>query len=159
MSMRQARGFTLIELMVSLTLLAILATVALPLTQLSKQRERERALQQALVQLRQGIDAYKQAVDEGRIARRLGDSGYPPTLAALVDGEKDLKDPLGARIYFLRRIPRDPLCDCPARSAADTWGRRSYASPPQEPREGADVFDVYSLSEGVGSNGQPYRDW
>ncbi|WP_269532470.1 type II secretion system protein [Chitinimonas sp. BJYL2] len=153
------RGFTLIELMVTLTILAILATVAMPLTQVAAKRNRETALQQALWQIRNALDAYKKAVDEGKVQRQYGDNGYPATLAVLVDGVKDLRDPLNRKIYFLRRIPRDPMCDCPARRDADTWGKRSYASPPDRPSEGSDVYDVYSLSEEVGLNGQPYRNW
>ncbi|GAB7128617.1 type II secretion system protein [Silvimonas sp. JCM 19000] len=157
--MQGARGFTLIELMVTLTILAVLATVALPLWQIGAQRNREEELQRDLLQIRAAIDAYKQAVDDGRINKSIDETGYPPTLNILVDGVKDLKDPTAKKIYFLRRLPRDPFCDCASRANDETWGKRSYASPPDSPQEGRDVYDVYSLSEGVGLNGVPYRQW
>ena len=103
------RGFTLIEMLVTLAILALLASLALPLSELSVQRARERDLRHALRTVRGAIDAYKQAVDANRIARQADASGYPPTLEVLVEGVKDAKDPKGAKIYFLRRIPRDPF--------------------------------------------------
>ncbi|UXY16807.1 type II secretion system GspH family protein [Chitiniphilus purpureus] len=157
--MRRLGGFTLIELMVTLTILAVLASVALPLSQVAATRSREEELRRALWQIRSAIDAYKQATDEGRVQKSLDESGYPPELAALTDGVKDVKDPTGRNIYFLRRMPRDPFCDCPSMTNAQTWGLRSYASPPDAPAEGRDVYDVYSKSEGAGLNGVPYRDW
>ena len=157
--MQRQTGFTLIELMVTLTILAVLATVALPLTQIAAQRTREEELHRDLWQIRAAIDAYKQAADDGRITKSIEDTGFPPTLNVLVDGVKDMKDPAGNKMYFLRRIPRDPFCDCPSKKNDETWGKRSYASPPDSPEEGKDVYDVYSLSEAVGLNGQPYRQW
>ncbi|WP_028454221.1 type II secretion system protein [Chitinilyticum litopenaei] len=157
--MSQQTGFTLIELMVTLTILAVLASVALPLSQIAATRNREEDLRRALWQIREGIDNYKKASDEGRVRKNLDDSGYPPTLEALVEGVKDSKDPAGKNIYFMRRIPRDPFCDCPTLSNAETWGKRNYASPPDSPEEGTDVFDVYSKSGGTGLNGVPYREW
>ena len=151
-------GFTLIELMVTVLIVGILASGALPLAQLVVQRAKEQELRTALWKMRDAIDAYKQAVDEGRIARKVDASGYPPNLRVLVDGVEDIKTPQKNKIYFLRRIPREPFApaDVPA---ADTWGKRSYESPPENPREGEDVFDVYSLAGGVGLNGIPYREW
>mgnify|MGYP001591036346 CR=1 FL=1 len=157
--MQVQRGFTLIELIVTLTILAVLATVALPLSQVAATRNREDELRRALWQIRSGIDQYKAAVDAGRVSKSLDESGYPPTLDILVEGAKDLKDPAGKKIYFLRRMPRDPFCDCPSRNAADSWGLRSYASPPDAPAEGRDVYDVYSRATQTGLNGLAYRDW
>ncbi|WP_157670853.1 type II secretion system protein [Chitinibacter sp. FCG-7] len=157
--MKLQRGFTLIELMVTLTILAVLATVALPLSQVASTRNREEELRRSLWQIRSAIDQYKLASDAGKISKSLEDSGYPPTLDILVEGSKDLKDPGGRKIYFLRRMPRDPFCDCPSKSNAQTWGLRSYASPPEAPAEGRDVYDVYSLSRNIGLNGVSYRDW
>lgn len=157
--MRAARGFTLIEMMATLAIVALLASIALPLAELSVQRAKEQQLHQALRTLRRAIDAYKQAADESRIERKADASGYPPTLQALVEGVRDAKDPGGAKIYFLRRIPRDPFAPRPEAAPAETWGLRSYASAPDDPRPGKDVFDVYSKSEGVGLDGMPYREW
>jgi general secretion pathway protein G len=158
--MRQgAGGFTLIELVVTVAIVGILAAGALPLAQLAAQRTQEAELRAALRQIREGIDAYKAAFDSGRIERRSGVSGYPPDLDTLVKGVPDSSDPAGRRLYFLRRLPRDPFHADTGVPAAQTWGKRSYASPPQEPREGADVFDVYSLSPRTGLNGLPYREW
>ncbi len=157
--MRRAVGFTLIELVVTVAILGILAAGALPLAELGAQRARESDLRVALRQIRNGLDAYKAAFDGGRIERRAGASGYPPDLAVLANGVPDAAEPDGRRIYFLRRVPRDPFHPDPDVAADKTWGKRSYASPPGAPREGADVFDVYSLSGRVGLNGVPYREW
>lgn len=154
------RGFTFIELAVTAAIVALLATLVLPMAELSVKRDQEQQLRAALRQIRSALDAYKQAVDEGRVASKADQSGYPPDLAVLVDGVTDQQSPNGdKKIYFLRRIPRDPLCSDPAKSDADTWGKRSYESGPDAPAEGDDVFDVYSLSTGTGMNGIPYRDW
>ena len=154
-----ARGFTLIELVITVAIVAVLASVALPLIELVVQRAKEGDLRRALREIRDGIDAYKQAFDEGRMLKRVGESGYPKRLEDLVEGVEDQKDPKKSRLYFLRRIPRDPFADDAAASAADTWGKRSYASPPDEPREGEDVFDVFTRSPLVGINGRALREW
>jgi len=112
-----------------------------------------------LREIRDAIDAYKQASDDGRIVKIVGTTGYPKTLDVLVDGIDDSKSPTKAKIYFMRRLPRDPFSSNPALSPAATWGKRSYASPPDSPQDGDDVYDVYSLARGVGLNGVPYREW
>ena len=152
------RGFTLIELIITVAIVAILASAALPLTQIARQRVKEQELRIALRQIREAIDAYKQTAEEGRVARAADASGYPPNLDALTLGVDEAKLPVKKSIYFLRSLPRDPFApeDVPA---AETWAKRSYESPPDNPREGKDVFDIHSLSEGRGLNGVPYREW
>src|SRR5712675_2340508 len=155
----RGQGFTLIELVITVAIVALLASVALPVSELAVQRTKEREVGRTLRQVREASDAYKQASDEGLIQKSVGDSGYPKKLEDLAEGVDDQKNPKKEKIYFLRRIPRDPLNADPTLSAPATWGKRSYASPPDDPRDGDDVFDVFSLAPGKGINGQSYRDW
>jgi general secretion pathway protein G len=152
-------GFTLIELLVTATIVAVLAAVALPLAELSVKRSRENELRAALRDIRGAIDAYKQAVDDGRLPRQADASGYPPTLEALVAGVEDMRSAKKTKIYFLRRLPRDPMHPDAQAPPAATWGKRSYDSPPDDPQEGRDVWDVYSQADGAGLNGIAYRQW
>jgi len=154
-----ASGFTLVEIVITVAIVAILASAAVPLGELAVTRSREQDLRRNLREIREALDAHKQAWDEGRIARQPGDSGYPKSLDVLVKGVDDIKDPKKAKIYFLRRVPGDPFASDPGVSTAASWGRRSYSSPPDDPREGDDVFDVFSLAAGKGLNGRPYREW
>lgn len=153
------RGFTLIELLISVAIVGVLASVALPLNELVVQRAKEQDLRRGLRDIRSALDAYKQASDEGRILKRVGESGFPRRLEDLAEGVEDQKSPRRERLYFLRRIPPDPFATDGALAAADTWGKRSYASPPDDPQEGEDVFDVYSRAAGRGINGRAYREW
>ncbi len=153
------RGFTLIELLVTLAILAIVGTMVVPVAQITSQRRDEAELRRSLREIRAGIDAYKKASDEGRVAKAAGATGYPPRLEMLVEGVRDMRSPKEAKIYFMRRLPRDPFYTDPETPDAETWGKRSYASEPEEPKEGDDVYDVYSTSEKLGLNGISYRRW
>ena len=151
--MKRARGFTLIELLITVAIVAILASAARPLSELNVKRAKELELRRALREIRDGLDAYRQAAEDGRIERRVGDAGYPKRLEDLVEGVDDRRAANKQRIYFLRRLPRDPM------TPEGQWGLRSYSSPPDAPAAGDDVFDVYTLSTGTGINGRPYREW
>ena len=156
---RAARGFSLIELLVVLAIMAVLASMGLPLAELSHQRGKEEDLRHALREIRSALDAYKRLVDQGNIQRAAGASGYPPNLEVLVEGVVDARSPKGTKIYLLRSLPRDPLAASSISSAAQTWELRSYASPATDPKPGVDVFDVHSRAIGVGLNGVAYREW
>jgi len=155
----KSRGFTLIEMVVTVVIVAILASGILPMAKLVAQREKEKDLRASLRNMREAIDAYKKVYDEGRIRKTPGQSGYPPSLEALVQGVADEKDPKKQKIRFLRRISADPMSGDPSLPAAQTWGKRSYASEADDPQPGEDVYDVYSLSSRKGLNGRPYSDW
>lgn len=154
----RAAGFTLIEMIVVVMIVGILASAAMPLAALHKRRTQEAELRLALRTIRTALDDYKRAWDAGRIEKKVDASGYPPNLDVLVKGVVDVSTPKPTRIYFLRRIPRDPFSN-ELLPAAQTWGLRSYASPPDAPAAGADVFDVYSQTPGLGLDGTPYRQW
>lgn len=153
-------GFTFIELAITVAIVGLLATIVLPMAELAVKRDHEHELRLALREIRTALDAYKQAVDQGRIISEIDKSGYPPLLKVLVDGVTDEKSPdHNSKIYFLRRIPRDPMNPDTSKADDETWGKRSYASSPDAPESGDDVFDVYSLATDVGINGVPYKDW
>ena len=150
--MRKGLGFTLIELLISVAIVGLLASIALPLAEVAATRSKEQDLRLALRDIRTAIDAYKKASDDGVIERPADATGFPPTLAALVEGVPDKRKPDGPKVYFLRKVPADPF-------AVEGWGLRSYASTHDAPQEGKDVFDVYSKAPGAGLNGVAYRQW
>jgi general secretion pathway protein G len=156
----RSRGFTIIELVITVAIISLLASAVVPSAQLIYQRQRESELRASLRTIRTAIDAYKVASDAGRIKKKIDKSGYPPDLQSLVDGVDDegsAKE--GVKVYFLRRLPRDPFWPDATTPAADTWGLRSYASPPDDPQPGDDVYDVHSRSSRTGLNGVPHHDW
>ena len=158
--MPRPRGFTLIELLVTLAILGLLAALAVPTLEMTAKRHKEQELRSALREIRSAIDAYKKAADEGKIERKADESGYPPSLDVLYQGVLDAGDPEKKRkIYFLRRLPRDPFYPDGSASAAETWGKRSYESDYDRPQKGKDVYDIYSYAPGEGLNGVPYREW
>ena len=156
---RAERGFTLVEMVITVAIVGVLASAAMPLASLVSQRNKEQDLRQSLLQIRQAIDDHRKAFDSGKIQKGIGDSGFPKSLKDLTEGVVDQTSTDKKRIRFLRRIPRDPLYPDPSVPPEETWGLRSYESPPDDPSPGNDVFDVYSLDKGVGLNGIPYSKW
>ncbi|MHB8726464.1 MAG: type II secretion system protein [Casimicrobiaceae bacterium] len=156
---RPSPGFTLIELVITVAIVGLLATAAMPLAKLASQRTKESDLRTSLREIRNGIDAYKLAADLRQIEVPLGASGYPPTLQTLVDGVDQTSNEAKVKIYFMRRMPRNPFFPDATVPAAETWGLRSYASPPDAPQPGDDVYDIYALTNDKGINGVPYHDW
>jgi general secretion pathway protein G len=153
-------GFSLVELLVVLGIMATLASIGMPLMELAQRRTQEESLRRSLREIRTALDEYKRLVDTGRIASPAGGTGYPPSLEVLVDGVDDARSAQKAKIFLMRRLPSDPLAKETVNvSPADTWGLRSYASPPQQPEAGMDVYDIYSKAPGNGLNGVPYRQW
>lgn len=155
----RSKGFTLIELLVTFAIIGLLSSIVVPLAQLNMQRSKENELRFALREIRTAIDHYKRASDEGRIPRNIGDSGYPPSLEILVDGVLDQRDPNRRKLFFLRRIPRNPFYSGTEQSASKTWGKRSYASEATDPQEGNDIYDVYPRESYLGLNGISIQKW
>lgn len=160
-----SRGFTFIELVITLALVGLLSMLALPLYEMTATRMKESELRQALRTIRSGIDAYKAATDSGSLAREAGDSGYPPSLEKLTEplelqGKRDLSGSIASqRMVILRQLPRDPFSTDPEVPAARTWNTRAYASRADDPQPGDDVFDVSSKSSRLGLDGTPYSSW
>ncbi|MCW5651991.1 MAG: type II secretion system protein [Ramlibacter sp.] len=152
-------GFTLIELLVSMAVLGILAAAIMPLGETLVIAQKERELRKALWEIRVAIDEYKKATDRGAVKVGNGESGYPPSLQTLAEGRPSETPRFpGEMLYFLRQIPRDPFGD-PNLPAEATWLMRSYASPPERPEPGIDVYDIRSGSKAVSLDGSAYSTW
>lgn len=150
---RPAAAFTLIELMVAVSILLVLATMALPVARVKIKRDKEVELRRALREMRTAIDRYKDAADRGLIAVDIDTEGYPATLEVMVEGVELAGKP-DRRVRFLRRIPRDPFTN------STEWGLRGVQDPPDARSwNGKNVFDVYSRSAGVALDGTRYSDW
>ena len=150
---RWQAGFTLAELVMVCAILASLSLLALPVVKYTKQRSQEMELRQDLREMRQAIDEYKRFSDAGLLPVELGSEGYPKDLDSLVKGI-DLVGQVNRKMKFLRRIPIDPT------TGKAQWGLRSFQDEPEATSTGGeDVYDVYSLSGGIGLNGIPYRKW
>ena len=150
---RDERGFTLAELVMVVAILGLLSLIAMPVVKYSSARSKEAELRQALRSMRYAIDDYKRYSDMGLIPVDLGTDGYPKKLEVLVEGV-DIVGQVDKKAKFLRRIPIDPM------TGKDEWGLRSYQDESDSTSWGGeDVYDVYSLSKGVGLNDVPYRKW
>lgn len=147
---RRAAGMTLVELMVAMTILLLLTSLALPLARVTIQREKERVLRRDLREMRDAIDRYKDAADRGGFPIQTGTEGYPPDLDTLVKGVEIH----GKKYRFLRRIPKDPMTN------SSDWGMRSVQDDPDSTSWGGqDVFDVFTTSEGTALDGSKYNTW
>jgi general secretion pathway protein G len=148
------RGMTLVELIVALTILALLSTLTVPLARYKVKRDKERDLRYALREVRSAIDRYKDASDQGKIQVKVGTDGYPEDLNVLVEGVTLVGNATGAKIKFLRRIPIDPM------TGTTEWGKRSSQDDPKSNSWGGqNVFDVYSTSMERARDGTPYSEW
>jgi general secretion pathway protein G len=159
MRVPSSRGFTLIELVVTLALVGVMAMIAMPLAELTTARAKESELRIALRQIRTSLDAFKAAADAGQIEKMADQSGYPATLEDLTTPITNIKNPKGTAFTFLRAIPRDPFEPDASLSAAQSWNTRAYGTSADNPSPGKDVFDVSSRSSKVGLNGVPYNQW
>jgi general secretion pathway protein G len=148
---KSARGFTLLELIVTAAILAILTMMALPLARVTIQREKEKELRHSLWEMRDAIDRYKDAADRQMFQTKVDTQNYPPDLETLVKG---VEAQGGKKIRFLRSIPMDPM------TKTKEWGMRSMQDDPDSDSWGGqNVFDVYTKSDGTGLDGTKYKDW
>src|SRR5271166_6497622 len=147
---RSKQGFTVIELIVAMTILMILTAAAVPVVRVTIQRNQERDLRRSLWEMRDAIDRYKDAADRGAFQIKVDSQGYPPDLETLVKGV----DSNGKKLRFLRRIPVDPM------TGKTEWGLRSVQDEPDSDSWGGqNIFDVYTKSEGTALDGTKYKTW
>jgi general secretion pathway protein G len=144
------RGLTLVELIITVAILSILASAAIPVTMFIVKREKEHELRRDLWEMRDAIDHYKDAADQHAFQTKVDSQNYPPDLETLVNGV----DVQGKKVKFLRRIPIDPMT-----GKAD-WGLHSMQDDPSSDSYGGQsVFDVYSKSQGTALDGTKYSTW
>ena len=155
MKRRNQKGLSLVELIVAVTILAVLSMLALPLAILKIRTGRERDLRYALVTMRTAIDKYKDNCDQGFFGPpKIGSNCYPESLDVLVDGMRLAQDPNGTKLKFLRRIPRDPFIN------KFGWGMHSTEDDPKSKSWGGQsVFEVFTKSEEKAPDGTPYSEW
>jgi general secretion pathway protein G len=151
---RSQRGLTLVEMVVSFTILSLLCTMAVPLARYKVRRDQERDLRWALHEMRTAIDKYKDDADSGKITPGKIDSyNYPESLEQLVEGVK-AAGKVDVKLKYLRRIPKDPMTN------STDWGKRSMQDDPKSTSFGGqNVFDVFTKSTNMGSDGTPYSEW
>ena len=143
-------GLTLVELIVTVAILGILASAAVPIARFQVKREKERILRYDLWQIRAAIDAYKDAADKHAFQTKVDSQNYPPDLQTLVDGV----DVQGKKLRFLRHIPVDPM------NGNNDWGLRSMQDDPDSDSWGGqNVFDLHSTSTATALDGTKYSDW
>jgi general secretion pathway protein G len=147
---RSERGLTLVELIVTVAILSILASAAVPIARFQMKRQDERLLRRDLWEMRDAIDAYKDAADKHAFQTKVDSQNYPPDLETLVNGV----DVQGKKVKFLRKIPVDPT------TGKAEWGLHSMQDDPtSDSYGGQSVFDVYSKSMGTGLDGTKYSTW
>jgi general secretion pathway protein G len=154
--MRSERGFTYFELLATIIILMILASAILPTAKVLRKRQKEIELRRSLRILRTALDGYKKAVTDGQIGGtdvKVGSEGYPPDLDVLVKGVTQVGK-IDVKLKFLRRVPFDPM------TGKAEWGKRCYQDDADDTSWcGENVWDVYSLSSGVGLDGSKYKEW
>lgn len=155
--LRRSDGYSFVELLVVTTIVLILASAVQPLVKVTIQRQKESELRRALRDMRDAIDKFKDAADQGMIPAtelKAGSEGYPPSLEMLVEGVSVANDASGRKLKLLRRVPIDPM------TGEAEWGLRAYQDKPDSTSWGGqNVFDVRSLSGGTALDGTKYRDW
>ncbi|MGB3863282.1 MAG: type II secretion system protein [Candidatus Aminicenantaceae bacterium] len=154
------KGFTLVEMLVTLTIVSILALAILPLAKTAVKREREITLKRNLRMMREAIDAYKKLADEKAFEFDEDTEGYPPDLETLVEGieakmeANEDNEEVTKVIKFMRRIPKDPMTN------SYDWGLRSYQDDPDSDIWGGEnIYDVFTKSPGTALDGTKYKEW
>lgn len=157
--MKKVAGFSYIEIMFTVAILALLAASATPYLENTIVRKKEAELRENLRSIRTAIDAYKTAYDSGKIEKEVGGNGYPKSLRILALGVTDITSPKKNKLRFIRKIPADPMYDGKPVLSHETWGLRSYDSEADDPLAGNDVYDIYSTNQNEGLNGIRYDQW